>query len=87
MRDGGLRHMEVRRRSRTSRRPEPLVEGRRGFLKLALCAGAAFASPVLRMLGGVLPVRYVEAVRPRPTARAAKRLDEAEIARPAKWAG
>ncbi len=60
---------------------------RRAFLKLAVGAWVIGAAPILRILGRVLPTRYVKAVRARFYPGPQKTGDGADVARPARWAG
>lgn len=60
---------------------------RRAFLKLAVGAWVIGAAPILRILGRVLPARYVEAVRATFYPGPLKSENEVDTSRPAEWAG
>lgn len=72
MPDGGVRDMEV---------------GRRTFVGLLIGAGVALATPALSLLERLLPARYTEAVRSRRYPGPVRDLDDREIRRPGRWAG
>ena len=57
--------------------------GRRRFFGLVVKAIALAAAPMLRLM----PARYTMAIRARLYPGALRRLNEADVLRPGKWAG